>query len=182
MNPFLYQGKKTHLRCFLLASIINGIYTTWLFDFYRLYHAKLPFIQDDWENKDIHDTHLKSTSRNIFGPDDLDIEIQPIFRGIIWNKITDCMFCISKILEGYAIPYSNAANAFEIFGCDIMVRDNYDIILIEINEHTGLDLKPEPDKINDFSTKYYNNINEMIIKPIINCIPCSIKPLYRKLM
>ena len=180
LNPFLYQGKKTHLRCFLLASIIDGVYSTWLFDFYRLYHAKLPFIHGDWENKDIHDTHLKSTSRNMFGPDDLDLDVQPAFRTIVWEKMQDCMRHVSMILEGHCVPYENAANAFEIFGCDIMVRDNYDITLIEVNEHTGLDLKPEPEKIREFSEKYFGCINDMIINPIIRGIPCSTKPLYTK--
>ena len=180
LNPFLFEGKKTHCRCFLLASIVNGVFSTWFFDFYRIYYAKLPFIHGDWENKDIHDTHLKSTSRNIFAPDDFEPELQSIFRGVVWDKMQDCMRHVSMILADNAVPYSNAANAFEIFGCDIMVRDNYDITLIEINEHTSLELKPEPDKIREFSEKYFECINDMVINPAIRGIPCSRKPLYTK--
>jgi preprotein translocase subunit SecE len=180
LNPFLFEGKKTHFRCYLLASILNGVYSTWLFDFFELFHAKLPYIHGDWENKDIHDTHHKSTTRNIFAPDDLEPELQQIFRGVVWPKMQDCMRYVSMILEGHAEPYDNAANAFEIFGCDILVRDNYDIVLMEVNEHTGLAMHPEPAKIQEFSEKYFEYINDCIINPAIREIPCSRKPLYTK--
>jgi hypothetical protein len=178
-DPLLFEGKKTHCRCFLLASIINGTYSTWLFDFCRLYHAKLPYKNDDWENKEIHDTHLKSTSRNIFAPDDIpDPIMKSAFVKKAWPKIQDCMQYVSKILEKYCTPYDNAKNAFEIFGCDIMVQSDYNIKLIEINEHTGLDLKPEPLKIEEFSQKYFERINDMIINPHINGIPSKYPALY----
>lgn len=178
-NPLLWNGKKLHLRCFFLASIINGVFTTYFFDFYRIYHAKLPFILGDWHNPAIHDTHLKSTDTNVFAPEDIiDPEMKRKFIEIVNPKIEDCMFYVSKILEPYCEPYPNAVNAFEIFGVDIMVRDNYDIVLVEINEHTGLELKPEPIKIEEFSMKYCERINEMIINPAINGIPCKYKPIY----
>jgi hypothetical protein len=180
-KPLLWEGKKMHLRSFLLASVIDGIYATYFFDFYRIYHAKLPFVNADYNNKDIHDTHLKSTSRNIFGPFDIEDEkLRNIFINIINPKIEDCMKYISKLLEEHAKPYNNSKNAFEIFGVDIMIRqDSYDIVVIEINEHTGLELKKEPQKIEEFSLKYFNNIDDMIINPAIRCIEPKSKPIYK---
>ena len=183
-KPLLWEGKKMHLRSFLLVSVINGVYATYFFDFYRIYHAKLPFINADYNNKEIHDTHLKSTSRNIFGPDDIeDPDLRSKFIDIVNPKIHDCMLYISKLLEGNAIPYSNSKNAFEIFGCDIMIRrDSYDIVLMEINEHTGLELKKEPVKIEEFSRRYFDNINDMVINPAIRGIPAKSKPIYTSKM
>jgi hypothetical protein len=165
-NPLLYEGKKTHLRCFLLVSKFGASYKTWLFDFARLYHAKLSYKNADYGNKLIHDTHLKSTSRNIFVPRDLS-DTDPLKTAITsaWPKIEDCMRHVSRIFEGYCQPYSNAENAFEIFGCDVMIADDGGVKLIEINEHTGLDLKPEPIKIEEFSTLYFERIYNMVILP-----------------
>jgi hypothetical protein len=140
----------------------------------------LPYRNGDYANKLIHDTHLKSTSRNIFVPRDLSDD-DPLKTAIIgaWPKIEDCMHHVSRIFEGYCQPYSNAENAFEIFGCDVMIADDGGVKLIEINEHTGLDLKPEPIKIEEFSTLYFERIYNMVIATHLGKLSTSgFKPLY----
>ena len=181
INPYLYQSKKTHYRYYLLVSIISGIYSTYLLEFFEQFHAKLPYIKGEWDNKDIHDTHYGSTEDDIIGPDDFEPEKQKIFNNTVWSKVSDCLFHVSKILEGNATPYDNSKNAFEIFGCDILVHDDYEITLMEINEHTGYGIDDKL-KNEEFSQKIFERINNIIINPAINGIPSTVKPLYTKNM
>ena len=78
------------------------------------------------------------------------------------------MIFVSKLLKGYAKPYPNAKNAFEVFGCDFMATDDYKVKLLEINEHTGLSMEDFPDRKDEFSMKYFSKINDFVLKPIFN--------------
>lgn len=169
-RPMLYDNKKFHIRAYLLASNIEGVFRTYLYDFYEIFTAEKPYIQDDWNNPDIHDTHLKSTGKYIMGPFDLSSENKKIFQEIIYPQMQDCLTLVSQLLNKHAKPYENSKNGFEIFGCDFMVRDEstgYKVVLLEVNEHTGLSMADHPNRKNDFSQKYFSHIQKYIIQPAL---------------
>ena len=166
-NPMLYNLRKFHLRTYFLVSIINGKYKTFFYELYELFTAAKPYNNDDYTDKDVHDTHFKSTPLDIQCPDDLEPNIRDIFNKNIYPKMKNCMLYISKLMENHTTPYTQAKNAFEIFGCDFLVKDNYDVVLMEINDKTGFTMHKLEKKI-EFSKHYLNVINELIIQPLFN--------------
>ena len=66
-------------------------------------------------------------------------------------------------------PYSNSKNAFEIFGCDFMIDSNYNVFLLEINDHISYKFKnyDNPDVIN-FQKKVCVWVYNNTIKKIFN--------------
>ena len=165
-NPMLYNGCKFHLRTYFLISIINGKYKTYFYDIYELFTALKPYTNNDYTDKDVHDTHFKSTPQDILCPYDLDIIQQNIFSKYIYPKMKNCMSYISKLMESHAEPYPQAENAFEVFGCDFLVKDNYDVVLMEINDKIGFTMYKIKNK-QKFSKLYLNIINNIILKAFI---------------
>ena len=166
-NPMLYNKRKFHLRTYFLIAIINGKYKTYFYELYELFTAAKPYNNNDYTDTEVHDTHFKSTPKDIQCPDDLDNAQRIIFNQHIYPKMQDCMIYISKLMENYTTPYPEAKNAFEIFGCDFLVKDNYDVILMEINDKTGFTMHKIEKKIT-FSKNYLNVINDLIIQPYLN--------------
>lgn len=137
-NPLLFNKRKFHCRMFFIVSKINGIYRTFLCPNGRIVVAKLEYSATDFTNPDIHDTHLKSTDVDYDLPADLTpMKLRNRFITDTMPKINDIFIKVSSTLEPYCDSYPNALNCYEIFGCDIIVDNKYNPILLEINEHPG---------------------------------------------
>ena len=115
----------------------------------------------NYTDKDVHDTHFASTEGDILCPRDLDPSLKNIFSTKIYPNMEDCMSYISKLMEGHAKPYPQAENAFEVFGCDFLVKDNYEVVLMEINDKTGFTMNKVETK-KTFSAAYLGVINTML--------------------
>ena len=160
-NPMLYTGRKFHLRTYFLISTISGKYKTYFYNIYELFTAKNPYNNINYADKDVHDTHFASTAGDILCPRDLDPTLKNVFATQIYPKMEDCMSYISKLMEGHTNPYEQSENAFEVFGCDFLVKDNYDVVLMEINDKTGFTMNSIENK-KTFSAIYLGVINNMI--------------------
>ena len=160
-NPMLYKKRKFHLRTYFLISMINGKYKTYFYNVYELFTAKNPYTNIDYTDKNVHDTHFASTEGDILCPRDLEPSLKEIFSTKIYPNMEDCMTYISKLMEGHAKPYAQAENAFEVFGCDFLVKDDYDVVLMEINDKTGFTMNKKETK-ETFSEMYLGVINTMI--------------------
>jgi hypothetical protein len=165
-NPLLLQRRKFHLRTYLLVGVINGQYVTKFLDFYELYTALEPYKNMEYNNHDIHDTHFGSTSRDYICPDDLPNDMKLIFNTHIYPKMQHCMLLISKMFEKHAKPWLQAANAFEFFGCDFLVHDDYNITLLEINDRIGFK-KYSTEKRLQFSNLVCNVILDSFLLPLL---------------
>jgi hypothetical protein len=104
---------------------------------YKLYFTSLKkYKNNDWLNKDIHDTHYKSTKREMVFPEDIPDN---------WNTsdinkaISDMNQIFIKVFNNQINfhPEWNAKNGFEIFGADI-IFSNKKPYLLEINAKTGM--------------------------------------------
>jgi len=181
-NPLLFQNKKFHLRIYFLVSRIKNKYATYMLDISEVIRAKLPYKHIDYENKEIHDTHFQWSTDDIFCPIDFDEKMKSIYMTYALPKIKSCLYYISKILEPYCMPYENAENAFEMFGCDFLIRNsssNYNIILMEINEHISYALHNIKNKPL-FADYYFKLIDDVIFNPAFRNIKPKTPPIYEK--
>lgn len=124
----LFRERKFHLRAYLFV-------TTWgtfrVYPEYRIITAKLPYVTDDWKNKDIHDTHLQSTDADYF------------FRpgGDLYLEKTDLQIqeiCQEIIRHLQPRPYSESKVGYEMLGLDYLVKSNGDVVLVEVNTNAGI--------------------------------------------
>lgn len=125
VNPMTFDGKKCHLRLYIMTTSWGECYFCPLL---KIMTAKLPYINGDWLNKEIHDSHLGSTDDNYNYPKDKDRcspqlpiydLIAPIYEDI--KKLFD-----PKLYEG------EAKYGYRILGADIMFSEGK-IWILEIN-------------------------------------------------
>lgn len=170
-NPLLFDGKKFHLRLYFLVGLIDGFLVSKVFDFYEILTASKPYKKSDWTNKDIHDTHFHGSDIDIIFP--INIIDSQFYNNYLFKylpKIKDCLLHISKFIAGKIGVYSQTKNAFEIFGCDILIKDDDSIVLMEINDKVGYVMKSTDSTIK-ISKMYFNTIIDNILNPILNNKP-----------
>jgi len=179
-NPILFRGHKCHIRTYLLASLINGSFNTYMVDFGRIFTAKLPFIHDDWNNSDIHDTHMKSTPTDWFFPKDftnnnitnINGQVNISNRTIqnIFYQIKTIFSAVSKLLSKTVSVYDNVKNGFNIFGIDLMIKSNskdeFTVVLLECNSE-GTYKSKEPGTHTIIENVIFNWINDVILQPCL---------------
>lgn len=134
-NPLLFKGRKFHCRMTFIASSINGYYRTYLLPNGRIVTAKSQYKTADFDNTDIHDSHLKSTDADYNLPNSFPANIKKQYVSITWPKIQEIFKNVSRVLERHCKPYPNAKNAYELFGADVMITDAFEPLLLEVNEH-----------------------------------------------
>ena len=136
-NPMLYEGRKMHLRAYMLFTMINNQFNSYLFKTMKLFTAKDKYKNEDWNNIDIHDTHFKNSGilssfdSKIFHK--LTPKITNSENDIITNNIKNCILHISKLAISNIYQYSGCKNAYEIYGIDILIKDDLSVFIIEIN-------------------------------------------------
>lgn len=160
-NVMLLDGKKFHIRVYL-AIIMDGLN----FDFGmsicpigKLLTAKEKYKRSDWQNPDIHDTHMGSTYKNYIYPKDCP-EIPNADAQVF--EICDT---IRKALEGKNLsPGPEAPDAYEVFALDILPTVEGRLVLLEVNDKIGL--KPSVhapiEDYREFATEYYRWIGSIV--------------------
>ena len=167
-DPYLYEGRKFHLRLYFMIRIVTGkpIYgELWgLSDDDlslprgKILTAKLPYVRDHIENGEIHDTHAKSTPSAIFFPTmataihhpaapNEPLDVSDVRRQL--RQIADAL--TRQAERAHVCPYPESQNAFEIFGLDLLVvRKNKTgpvtprVVLLEVNDRVGYDTPDSP--------------------------------------
>lgn len=150
LNPLLFHGKKFHLRMYLMVRgpVQNIPPHVEIFPYGRILTAKENYVQGDFDNPAIHDSHIKSTASNYFFPQDLG-GCQTI-RGTPYSdadSIMDQMQQVATMLQTVLLTkmrkwtYPESNFAYEIFGCDFMIRAEdtptgvqSQVVLLEVND------------------------------------------------
>jgi hypothetical protein len=173
INPYLFKGKKFHLRLYYMISYIEKVFNSFLLDFGKittsndLYDTKTPFI------KEKHDTHFKSTDNDYSYPHDLEINdnikdnIKKLNMAEFHNDVREICKTLSKILinDKSKFTYDTDKNCFAIFGIDIMIDANtMKPILIECNKSPGISFKHIDNSVK-FSKLFFKWINDVILEP-----------------
>ena len=172
-NPMLIDNTKFHLRMYwMVYPDKSGKYHNSLYKIGKIITAKNDYINEDYSNPNIHDTHFKSTLVNRYYPNDLQ-SANHLSNEIIENYysqmelILDCAF---KILEPNIKSYSETKYGFEVFGCDFMITTDNIIKLIEINarhDYGVNDLeKGNPNRFEQFCNQFYKWIYDTAIVQI----------------
>ena len=169
-NPMVIRGRKFHCRSYFMFTLFNNKFRAYLLKQSQIYTAKDMYKNADWSNKDIHDTHFKSSYRNnLVFPDDLYGETTPMISekdiDIIYNNSR--MLCkeVSKIAVSNVYHYSNTKNTWQIFGIDLLIKDDLNVVIIEINgTYTGYSMFNLNKKI---EKPYFDWIRDVVVKPCL---------------
>lgn len=171
-NPYLFEGKKFHIRAYYLVFVSEDGNSrevrTKLFPFGKILTAKDPYINGEYNNPDIHDTHFESTGRDIYFPADLPSEMHDLFMREVIPGMTKCLRFVSEIISPVIQKYNNCKYGYEVFGCDFMITTNANqrVKLLEINDKVGY-LNASRDKAKELSKLFFSEINDGIIEPIL---------------
>jgi hypothetical protein len=134
----LFRGRKFHLRAYLLVHNYGGL-TVKFAPFAKIITAAKPYVKDHYNDKEIHDTHMASTDADYWFPEDFPVRefVAPIF--VQMAQMAECIKeCLAK--KGMR-AYSNANTAYEIYGADLLVASDGELVLIEINDMVGYSCK-----------------------------------------
>lgn len=191
-NPLLHQQKKIHIRAYLSIAKGPNVPDGFMWsvcNVAKIITAKLPYVNADYSNADIHDTHMFRSSQDLFFPDDLEVPVgSPHTRQSlgehIFKQIRTILEAVSLMSREEITIYPESTNAFEVFGVDLMVTDeteDFNVYLIEINSHTGyggLDSQknfghnwnnitgPWTEKFSDFSQRFFEWVYDSTVNPI----------------
>ena len=137
-------------------------------------NAKLNFIEGDYHNFEIHDTHAKSTSNFIFFPEDFNFEKKNLEKVI--SQIELILSKIAEIIKIHLKCYSESNNCFEVFGIDFMIKKDFTVILIEINDNYGF----HNENKNEYDTEESRRIWRIYIQKFVRWIyENGIAPVYK---
>jgi hypothetical protein len=135
-NPATWQKRKMHFRMYLYVGIGPNYFYHELWNKGKIMTAKKEYTKGNYSDKNIHDTHLKSTPRNLFYPADLD---DPGDDKTFFPQMEKICNAIVEILRTCAEAYKESVFAFQVFGIDFLPTDDGKIVLLEVNNNVGYD-------------------------------------------
>jgi hypothetical protein len=94
--------------------------------------AKLPYTQSDYRNKDIHDTHAKSTDHNWYYPDDLTM-LSTGEKKYIHDQIVTVLTHAGNVIHTQIKLFPDQQNGFKVYGSDFLIDTDLHVWLLEIN-------------------------------------------------
>jgi hypothetical protein len=158
-NLLLFDGRKFHLRAYLLVSSCGepssvkwSLFGADMHDESytiaapraKILTAAALWSLDDITDNDVHDSHAKSTPAGYFFPTDwIRIKHQ---NGIgirdddipqIWNNLREMSSCLVDAVRPTIKPYAESRAGITIFGLDVFIRDDMRPVLIEVNDNVG---------------------------------------------
>jgi len=175
-NPLLYEEKKFHLRVYFLyykkydITLKKEVKKGYIMDLSQFYTALKNFKLEDFSNKDIHDSHIKSTSKAIYFQDDFRKEYGVKNTMHVTAQLKDVFKTVLKCID--AGCYTESKRCYELFGADIMITSDFDVKLIEIN--TRIAFSNFKNNTLNYNKIIMENILETVIDDIIppqNAIP-----------
>lgn len=222
-----FEGKKFHLRTYLLIfpRFINDnnksgefrVYNKnskvggqsnknqkadmieWeLWDDCKILTAKEKYILNgDYSNKNIHDTHAESTSRDLFFKSDAHIicedltnnapNISDFTRKVFDQMNTICQSLVDIVKDKIRL-FPETTDGFEVFGIDFLIRKGNDcrVVLVEANDRVGMSRVPHLENVSkeeqqivyaDFSARYYQWVFDKAINPYFTNQPTKMKSI-----
>jgi hypothetical protein len=157
----LYKGKIFHLRVYFIVAIINGEYKTYKVNYILTATAKKEFSEEKERNKNVYDSHLTNTGKDIIFPDDFNLEEKNI------KKIQEQIDTILKEVSNKFVVkcYPESKNCFEILGVDFMIDKKFKVKMLEINSKVSFYTYSKKTK-NKLSKIIFDDIFTQFISPI----------------
>jgi len=145
-DPLLFRTKKFHYRVYIMiSSQLDPV----LLPYYEILTAAKPYEKRNYANKEIHDSHGKSTPESFCVG--LNVKYAPHM-----NKIKSTVNILFERIKGKFYPYSESQIGYELLGMDIMFDAQENIYILEINDKTGLGpmLGKVGGQLNEFIAKW----------------------------
>lgn len=149
-DPLLFNGRKMHLRMYLLTVFDGVAARTVLAPFGKILTAALPFTLGDYQNPAIHDTHMGSTDRDYYYPENY---VGPDISEQLASLAADL-----APIANEARPYKTSYAGCQYYGLDIMVNAGK-IVLIEVNDKVGLETKGDKGFYSRFANWLWQEIS-----------------------
>ncbi len=162
-NPLLYEGRKFHLRMFIL---INSEPFSWSFwNRGKAMTAKLAYKKSDWTNKEIHDSHGETTPKDIYFPEDI---LPKDKYNHVYQQMELILGAVADIVKPNTRCYEESEYCCEIFGIDFMITDDYIVKLIEINAEAGYGSKnKDKTKYKTYCSAYFDWFYKKSLIPLL---------------
>lgn len=101
----------------------------------RIFCAKTEFVDKDYYNLEIHDTHGRYSTRNIYFPEEFNYGKENTEKVLLQMELV--LSKVAEIVKPYLKCFPESKNCFEVFGIDFMVKDDFTVMLIEVNDNYG---------------------------------------------
>jgi hypothetical protein len=147
-NPLLYDNKKFHIRVHILFFYNNKDFSYSINLNGRIFCAEREYTSDNYFDLQIHDTHGRYSIKNIYFPQEFNYGKENTDK--VLSQMNLILSKVVEIYKPYIKCFKGAENCFEVFGIDFMVEDDFNVILIEINDCIGTPSFPY-NKANDTS-------------------------------
>jgi len=164
LYPNITSGKKIHLRVYFLYfnDIINDKVYGYILDTCHLGMAKEKYKHNDYNNKDIHDTHLDKNKKGLTFPYDFKKIMTPVQIKNIFQQLKELFSILKELFQSSCYP--GIKNCYEILGADIIILPDYSIKLIELNSKIGIIYNPF-EKANTH-LKLFNGIMSLVVDKV----------------
>ena len=179
-HPLLWHGRKMHLRTYFLVRgrTEHSPFHATLWSRAKILTAAKPYACAHFDDSAVHDSHVRSTPRGLFWPDDLRDALRPDQIAHIQQQMADVLACVARAFEPLAAPYPESRWGFEVFGCDFLVdAASLNVYLLECNERVGYHLPPGDDDSSGryarFTVDYYNWVYDNALAPMLQLPPRS---------
>jgi hypothetical protein len=140
-NPLLFKNKKFHIRVYFILTFIDEKISAYVFNMFPIFTAKKEYMNKDFNNKNIHNTHMQKGKENInFFPSDFILEFGYKKTRKIFNDIFEiCSKLFYYIKQNINVKcYFDSNNCYELYGIDLMITDNFEVKILELNEKPGI--------------------------------------------
>jgi len=176
-NPLLFNNKKFHLRSYLMIKLFNNNISFSYFKKAKILTAKDNYINNDYLNHDIHDTHIGSTDKDYYFPKDL----QKYANKKINDDIIEYLYKQMDIIGNITVQidkknnlknYDKVSNAFDVLGVDLMITEDFQLKILEYNVHNighGV-INKDAENVIEFENDFFNWVYNEGIKPLENLL------------
>lgn len=167
-NPVLLHDKKTHFRMFMLVTEYpNNKY--YLFKYGKIRTALKKYVDKNYDDNDIHDTHMHSTEHDYIFPIDIDKLTPKIsYDDVIMQMKKICEY-LFELIKDTVKPYPESKHGYNVFGIDFMIDTYSRVYLIECNGNPGYQNIDDDNKnFRLFAKKYVKWVYKNAIEPIFD--------------
>jgi len=130
-NPLLYLDRKFHFRVPYLYYNRQGF----IGKKFSIITAGTKYVSGDYQNKEIHDTHVEKSIHGLLFPRDFDQKFVKHIELSVRSLFGTITSMINANDQTKCYPDSN--KCYVVYGADIMVTDDLKIKLLEINIDAG---------------------------------------------
>ena len=173
-NPENNQLYKFHIRLWAVVSIDkHDVMRFGLFNTGNIITSNAPYINSDYNNKKIHDTHQGKSLQISEGSFPHGFPGTKEEKDKLLIDIRAMLADIFKAISNTVAKMYKCESGFQIFGIDMMVTDENKPILIEINNQPGIPgyHKHHPEYVTRLSKEFYSGLWDTVINPFVTGVP-----------